>query len=270
MNAFFRDRWVLITGASRGLGAEFARQLADLGAKLILSARTAEDLEAVCRLVRGQSGAECSVFVADLSLPGAAEQLFSEVRSSGLNVDILINNAGFGKWGRFELHDVQTYTRMVELNVNAVTALARLVLPEMLERGQGGILNVASNAAFQPVPYLSVYAATKAFVLNFSLSLWAEYRRRGIHVTALCPGATDTPFHEVAQARRDKLRGMMSPEPVVRKGLQALAKNRPFVVPGRANAIAARLVRWIPTRLLLSQTEKWMRAQAEPGVPQQK
>ncbi len=268
MSEFFRNKQVLITGASRGLGAEFARQLAALGARLILAARSREDLEAVCRSLEEAHGAKCALFAADLSLPGAAGALHRQIEASGLHVDILINNAGFGKWGRFESHDAETYARMVELNVNSLVGLTRLVLPGMLERGHGGILNLASNAAFQPVPYMSVYAATKAFVLNFSLSLWAEYRSRGLHVTALCPGATDTPFHEVAGAHRDKLWGMMPPEPVVRKGLQALEENRPFVVPGRLNALAAGLVRWAPTRLLLTQTEKMMRAQAEPSGSQ--
>jgi len=260
---FYAGKTVLITGASRGIGAEFARQLAHRGARLLLTARSEEDLQNLARSLEAETGLQSQVYRADLSRPGAAAELYRRITAGGHQVDILVNNAGFGRWTRFDTTDLSLYESMIELNVKSLVALTWLVLPEMLRREAGAILNVASNAAFQPTPYFGVYAATKSFVLNFSQSLWAEYRGHGIHVTALCPGATETHFHEVAGADLSKMPLVSRPEEVVRIGLRALERNRPYVVSGKLNALMARMVHFVPARRLLIFAEKAFRSQVE-------
>lgn len=242
----------LITGASSGIGAAFARALARRGDHLILVARSKDKLEALAASLQAEQGATVSVIAADLSLPECGRRLAAEVAGQGLSVDLLINNAGFGAAGAFAKQDPARDAEMIQLNVTAVVDLAHAFLPAMLERGRGGIVNVASVAGFQPMPQMAIYAATKAFVLSFSEALWVETRGRGVQVTALCPGPVDTPFFEATgspELRKAVPKGfMMTAEKVAARALAALAAGRPVVVPGGANKLLSGVPRLLPRR----------------------
>jgi short-subunit dehydrogenase len=232
----------LVTGASAGLGAEFARQCARRGDALVLVARRRERLEALAAEI-----GDAHVLPADLEAPDAAAQLLAEVERLGLHVDTLINNAGFGLVGRFERLPADRQTAMIDLNVRLLTQLCRLALPGMVGRGRGYVLNVASTAAFQAGPHMAVYYATKAFVLSLTEALHQEVKGTGVHVTALCPGPTVTEFFDVAGAGNSRLARMgADAQSVVRAGLKGLERNRAIVVPGVANRIGAQANRILP------------------------
>lgn len=237
----------LITGASAGLGVHFAQALAAEGHDLILTARRADRLEDLAKRLRDQYGVNAHVFAADLALPDAVAGLMRAIEDAGLSVNLLINNAGYGARGAFAELDGGMQARMIDLNCRALVELAHAVLPGMIQMRRGGILNVASTAAFQAGPYMAVYYATKAFVLSFSEALHAEVRARGVHVTALCPGPVETEFFE-ANAMGDVAfrRFATGPEPVIRDGLRALKANRPVKVSGFANATLAFMTRFVP------------------------
>ena len=233
----------LITGASAGLGAEFARQCAARGDELVLVARRRERLADLAATLPTTA----HVFPADLSKPGAAEELFLLVRSAGLDVETLVNNAGFGLVGRFASLPRERQREMIDLNAGALTELAHLALPAMVERRRGFILNVASTAAFQPGPYFGVYFATKAYVLAFSEALHQELKGSGVHVAALCPGPTATEFGTVAGVRSARFDRFAADAPgVVAAGLYGLARNKAVVVPGLVNKLTAQSSRLIP------------------------
>lgn len=235
-------RATLITGASAGLGTEFARQCRARGDNLVLVARRKDRLEALAAEL-GQSHA----LAADLGKPGAAASLFGEVAALGFEIEILINNAGFGLVGRFAELDGARQLEMIDLNVRALTELCRLALPAMLARGSGGILNVASTAAFQAGPYSAVYYASKAYVLSLSEALHEEAKGRGVHVSALCPGPTATEFFEVAGSPDGRLAKMATdPKAVVAAGLAGLSKNKAIIIPGRGNRAGAFMSRLLP------------------------
>ncbi|WP_246104829.1 SDR family NAD(P)-dependent oxidoreductase [Sphingomonas xanthus] len=237
----------LITGASAGLGADFARQLSAKGHRLVLAARRKDRLDALAREV-----GNARVVAIDLGEPGAAGRLIADIDRHGEMVSTLVNNAGFGLWGRFDALDGPRQRGMIDLNCSALVELCHLVLPAMLERGQGAILNVASTAAFQPGPGMATYFATKAFVLSFTEALHEEMRTRGIKVSALCPGPTATEFGAVAgytgNGLVDKLAARS--EDVVRAGLAALDRNRAVVIPGLANKAGAQGHRFLPRSAL--------------------
>ena len=211
----WRGKWALITGASAGIGLALAAQLAAGGTNLILTARRRERLETLAGRLSEQHGVRIEVFPADLTLPVAPEQLFAFTEKQRIAVDLLVNNAGFGTYGRFHISDRTRQLAMVQVNVAAVVALTHLYLPRMIERRRGDILIVASTAAFQGLPYLATYAATKAFDLLFAEALAEEVRDKGIRVCALCPGPTATEFQAVAgeprrlyhYAHRDRCQG---------------------------------------------------------------
>jgi hypothetical protein len=233
----------LITGASAGLGAEFARQCAARGEALLLVARRRDRMEALA----AELGGEVHILTADLSAPGAAAQLAGDIEALGLHVRALINNAGFGLAGRFATLPPDRQREMIDLNVAALTELSRLFLPGMLERGRGGILNVASTAAFQAGPNMAVYYATKAYVLSLSEALHQELKGTGIHVTCLCPGPTRTEFFDVAGVKGKMFERMSADAAgVVRAGLRGLDRNRAIVIPGVANRIGAFSNRLLP------------------------
>ena len=226
----------LVTGASAGLGVEFARQLSSRGHRLVLAARRKERLEELAAELRN-----ARAVAIDLSASGAAQRLIGELDASGDQIDVLINNAGFGLRGYFAEQDPARLRQMIDLNCGALTELCRAVLPQMIERRSGAILNVASTAAFQPGPGMAVYYATKAFVLSLSEALHEEAKPHGVKVTALCPGPTRTEFGDVAgfPASAALTRVSMDAEPVVRKGLEALEKNRAVIVTGGLNSAIA-------------------------------
>lgn len=234
----FKGKTVVVTGGSMGIGEAFARELDARGARLVLVARGQPKLEALAGQLR-----DAQAVVEDLTQPGAARRVFDEVVRRGLEVDVLINNAGFGMHGPFLDTPLETQRGQIDLNVGALMELTYLFLP-MLERRQGGVLQVASAAAYQPTPYMAVYGATKAFVLSFSEALWGEYKDRGVRVVALSPGATDTPFFARAGEGAGAGVPRARPEDVVRLGLDAFQKNRPSAIHGVMNAVAAFCLRF--------------------------
>ena len=245
----YSNKTALITGASSGLGAEFARALARRGAGLILVARSEDKLRALADHLSAQHGVSVHVVTQDLSEEWAAREVVDAVEKLGLRVDILVNNAGFSAQGDFETIDPALSHGQVMLNVAAVVDLTAAFLPAMVARKSGAIVNVASLGSFLPLPTQAVYGATKAFVLSFSEALWDENRARGVRVLALCPGATDTGFFEAVgkeiTARKD------SPQMVVRAALRALSRGDSYVVPGRSNYLVANLLpRLLPRREL--------------------
>ena len=233
----------LVTGASAGLGAEFARLCAARGEELVLVARRLDRLEALA----AEIGGSVHVVAADLSAADAPRRLIDEVESLGLHVDTLINNAGFGGGGRFAEQSAERQTEMIDLNVRALTDLARRVLTGMLARRRGAILNVASTAAFQPGPGSAVYFATKAFVLSFTEALHQELNGSGIKVSALCPGATATEFAAAAAYTGKQLeRFRADARTVCEAGLKGLDRNQAIVVPGLSNKATSQASRFLP------------------------
>lgn len=232
----------LITGASAGLGAEFARQCAARGEALALVARRRDRLEAL----KAELGGDVHIFAADLALPGSAESLIAELAAEGLTVGTLINNAGFGLAGRFADRPLDRQREMIDLNIRTLTELCHLVLPAMRAAGKGAICNVASTAAFQPGPNMAVYYATKSYVLSFTEALHHELKGTGIKVSALCPGPTHSEFSDVADSHSPTLERMKMPAaPVVAAGLAGLDANKAVVIPGFKNKIGAQASRFL-------------------------
>jgi short-subunit dehydrogenase len=229
----------LVTGASVGIGQQFALQLAERGHDVVLVARDAARLEALAKEIEGRNGARAEVLVADLTDPRQLETVEARVRS----VDLLVNNAGFGTFGPFRTLDIETETREINLNVIALVRLTHAAASAMAERGRGGILNVSSLAGFQPGPSNATYGATKAFVTSFTEAVHEEMKGTGVSVTALCPGFTHTEFQARANAPASAVPGFLwqeAPE-VARAGLDGLAKNRAVVIPGAANKVMGNL-----------------------------
>jgi short-subunit dehydrogenase len=239
----------LVTGASSGIGQAFARALARRGQKLVLVARRADRLDALAAELGGRAVATLPL---DLTAPRAGDRLEGELARRGLAVDLLVNSAGLGDTGRFHERPLEASLRMVALNVTAVVELTRRLLPAMIERRRGRVVNVVSTSAFQPVPFLAAYAATKAFVLSFTEALAEELRGTGVEVQALCPGLTATEFQEVAHTDRvafNRTRAMR-PEDVVAASLRGLDRGRLRVVPGIDNWLVANLQAWLPRSLV--------------------
>ncbi|MDB5722391.1 MAG: family oxidoreductase [Alphaproteobacteria bacterium] len=236
----------LITGASAGLGAEFARLCAARGEELVLVARRRDRLEALAAEL-----GNAHVVVADLAVPGAPRRLLAETEALGVSIETLINNAGFGQIGRIAALSVERQSEMIELNIRALVELTRLVLPAMIERGHGAILNLASTAAFQPGPNYAVYFASKAFVLSFTEALHQEMKGAGVRVSALCPGPTSTEFGQVAGVTRP-IPEFLSADArsVAKAGLRGLDRNRAVVVPGLFNKLGTQSSRFVPRALM--------------------
>jgi uncharacterized protein len=233
----------LITGASAGLGVDFARQLAAKGKRLILVARRKDRLDALAAEL-----GNTRTIGEDLGLPGAIDRLMADLAAHGEHVDLLVNNAGFGLTGRFAELDGKRQRQMIDLNCGALTELAHAILPGMIERKSGAILNVASTAAFQPGPGMAVYFATKAFVLSFSEALHEEVKKDGVVVSALCPGPTATEFGEVAGFGPSNLLDKVAADSasVVRAGLAGLKPGNAVIIPGLMNKSTAQAHRFFP------------------------
>jgi uncharacterized protein len=253
----------LITGSSSGIGAAFARKLATLGRNVLLVARSEHKLVTLCNELGRISGVRAQYFVIDLREPGAGEQLFEETKKRQLEIDMLVNNAGFGSMNDFARLDLQSELKMVDLNVRSVVELTHRFLVPMRERKQGTIINVASTAGFQPVPYMATYAATKAFVLSFSEALWEENRTHGIHVMALCPGVTETNFFEASSMDRPPMRTIQTPEEVVDVALRGLARGRSNVISGWTNYLMIEAQRFVPRSMVIKVTGKALRSRFE-------
>jgi short-subunit dehydrogenase len=232
------DLRALVTGASSGIGAAYARALRSRGERVVLVARRADRLQSLAREMGGDPHA--LVLPADLAVPGSAEMLRRDLDGRGIAIDLLVNSAGLGHTARFEAQRPEAIRAMLEVNVRALVELTHVFLPGMRARGRGRIVNVASNAAFQPVPYLTVYAATKSFVLSFSEGLAEELRGTGVRVQALCPGITATEFLDVAETHRGLLvtrMPMMTADEVVQASLRGLDRGRVRVVVGWPNRV---------------------------------
>ena len=247
----FDGATALVTGASSGIGDRFARALAARGAHLVLAARSADRLDALAAELRAaHPDRRVEVRAVDLSRSEAPGELAESLRDTP--VDLLVNNAGFGTHGPVAEEDPARVAQEIQLNCATAVALTTSLLPGMLARRRGGVLNVSSTSAFQPVPQMAVYAATKAFLLSFTEALWAETRGTGVDVLALCPGPTETAFFDVASPGRPILtRGRQTPEQVVDAALAALAEGRgPTVVPGLRNRLLSQGYRFVPRAVM--------------------
>jgi|SRR6516162_59333 len=247
----------LVTGASSGIGADLARELAKDGHDLVLSARTVAPMNALAVELEAY-GARSAVIAADLGRPGAAAELASELETRGLQIDVLVNNAGLGGIGRFDQMEPQRISDMLLVNIVALTELTRFLLPGMVARRRGKVLMVASTASFQPGPRMAVYFATKAYVLSFGEALAYELRATGVTVTTLCPGATATNFFKTAGANDIALRPAVSSADVARIGYRALKEGRRVVVTGLLNRILAVAARLTPHSITLPATSALM------------
>jgi len=257
----FKEKTVLVTGASSGIGYSMAEDLAKRGANLVLVARSRDKLETLASSIR-KEGRQATAIALDLSTSDAAEKLYAETTKLGLKIDLLINNAGYGRWGAFDKYERADYNKMIQLNITTLTDLCYMYLPDMVQTRSGGIINVASVAAFGPVPFGNVYSATKSYVLMFTEALNYEYRDQGIHIMALCPGATESKFMEVAteksagvRAKAEKRAGSMNyiPSAVVAKDcLDSFLKGRIYRITGRNNRLMYGVGKLLSRRALLN------------------
>lgn len=247
------NKTVLITGASSGIGLEFASLFAKDGYHLVLNARNESRLKEIASELTAKYGVKVTVAAKDLSIPESADELASELSSAGIEVDVLINNAGFAAYGPFNETSWKEEKDMIQVNIMALTALTKQLLPGMIKRNSGKILNVASTAAFQPGPLMAVYYATKAYVLSFSEAVNYELRDTNVSVTALCPGATATNFEKRASLESSRLfqSGAMNASDVALEGYKALMENKSLTIPGFKNKALANLVRFLPRKSVL-------------------
>ena len=254
-----RER-ALVTGASAGIGRELARAFAAEGSDLVLVARRSERLEELAAELGTAHGIDAQVLGADLGRAATPRELATQLEEGGIDIDVLVNNAGFGVNGTFAELDLGRQMEMIQVNVTSLVELSGLLIPKMVERRKGGILNVASTAAFQPGPRMAIYYATKAFVLSFTEALFQELRGSGVRACCLCPGPTETEFMEVAELEETRLFDMtkMSAERVARAGLAAFRADRPLAVPGILNKLGTVGVRLTPRAVVRRMVEKIM------------
>lgn len=256
----FADRWALVTGASSGIGAEFARQLAARGMHLVLAARRRDLMEQLAEELHTRHGTRSEIIAVDLSDLAGSGRLMEEIARRNLQIELLVNNAGFGIVGEVDQADRERILQMLRVNVLALTDLTYRVLPGMLERGQGAVINVSSVAAFQPVVYLGAYAASKSYVLHFSESLAAEVAERGVTILAFCPGPTQTAFFEVAGVPGWlKKRATQTPEQVVKACLRAVEKRRQYVIPGWRDYLRTAFVRIGTRKRVVNESKRYFR-----------
>ncbi len=262
----YDKKTVLVTGASTGIGYALAKELAKKGSKLILTAtaRSEDKLHMLANDLKS-SGSEAHVFIKDLSIIGAAEELFNEIKSTGLDIDLLINNAGYGRWGELTSIGRDDYASMIQLNIVALTDLCHLCIPDMISKGGGGIINVGSMASLSPIPYAGIYSSSKAYVLMFSEAIRYEYQSMGIQVMALLPGGTESEFARVATEKSEKLTrrnekrtgstiGMQTSKEVAIEGLAAFKKNVQFILCGRNNRLLFNLTKFMTRKSVLNFT----------------
>jgi uncharacterized protein len=257
----------VVTGASGGIGMEIARELARRGHGVVLVARRKQRLDTLAEELRGEYGIRAETIASDLAKPASRSRIPGRITEFGLDVEILVNNAGFATGGPFYEADPAQELEQVQVLVEAVVALTSAFLPAMVERGRGGILNVASTAAMQPLPYAAGYSAAKAYVLAFSEAIHQEVQSRGVTVTALCPGPVDTEFWDIAgwQAAGRSFEkalpspALISPQDAARAGVNGLASGRRVVVPGLPMRAAMLATRYVPHAVKLPVVERVMR-----------
>src|ERR1051326_4392306 len=257
----------LITGASSGIGEAFARALAARGNNLLLVARSEDKLTRLCSELGRTSSIHCQHIALDLSKPDAPSRLFEDTKNRGLEIDLLINNAGFGSMGEFASLDLAHELNMIDLNVHSLVEMSYRFLQPMRQRKSGAIINVASTAGFQPVPYMATYAATKAFVLSFSEALWEENRACGIEVLALCPGVTETGFFNAAHIEKPPARSTETPEQVVETALRGWKRRKSSIISGAPNKLMVATERFVPRSFVLRTIGSVMRGAGR--APQQ-
>ena len=253
----------LITGASSGIGEAFARKLAKRGRNVLLVARSEDKLIALCNELGRLSGIRAQYIVMDLTESDAAIRLIEETNKRDLQIEMLVNNAGFGSMGDFAKLDLATELEIIDLNIKSLVELTHRFLAPMRERRQGTIINVASTAAFQGVPFMATYAATKAFVLSFSEAIGEENRPHGIRVLALCPGVTDTNFFAASKIDRPPMRTVQTPEEVVSAALRGLARGKNVVISGWANWFVVEAERVVPRAVVTKVAAKALRSRFE-------
>jgi short-subunit dehydrogenase len=252
----------LITGASSGIGEAFARRLAAEKHDLVLVARSEKALHDLCDELMLEHQITAHYVVLDLTEPDAPGRLFAETERHGFAIDWLINNAGFGLYGDLTTHELSRETQMIDLNIRALVALTHLYLPAMRARKSGTIINVSSAAAFQPIPYLATYSATKSFVNSFSEAIAAENRAFGVKVLALCPGSTRTNFQSVAGMRDAlKVKGQQTADEVVDTALKGVDAGRTRIVSGWANYLVSVVVNFVPNTLITRVLARGQRGQ---------
>ena len=256
------EGFALITGASRGLGMAFARALAERHCNLVLVARSAEPLHALANELRRSTPISVVAIQVDLSFPGAVQTLTEQLSNGETPIDLLVNNAGFGLRGEFRGLSIPRQLEMLRLNNQAIVELTYSLLPRMLERQQKGIINISSTAGFQPIPFASVYSATKAFLTAFSLALEQELRSAGVSVVTVCPGRLHkNGSNESEQRARRKWAGIyQSPNEVVEDALQVLANGGGLTVPGALNKFSVFAQRLIPRSLVPRLVAKFSKA----------
>lgn len=255
----------LITGASNGIGLELAKIHASKGDNLVLVARNVSKLNELKTELENLYKIQIHIIVKDLAVPDAAQEVYDETTTQGIAINYLINNAGFGDYGLFYMTDWDKAIRMINLNITSLTQLTYLYLKDMVSRGSGRIMNVASTAAFQPVPTMSVYSATKAFVLSFSEAVNNEVKDKGVTVTALCPGPTSTGFRTAAAMEKSGLfkdGKSAGPKEVAEYGYKAMMSGRPVAIHGTKNYIMARAASLLPRKIVLNTTRKMMEERA--------
>lgn len=259
MKSEWSGKWALITGASAGIGKALAIELAASGTNLVLTARRRDRLQDLAKQLSSKHKINAEIFEADLAKPSAPEEIFALTREKGIAVELLINNAGFGQYGELSSVEPQRLLDMVQVNCSAVLHLTRLYLPNMIARRRGDILIVASTVAFQAVPYISTYAATKAFDLFLAEGLAEEMKPHGIRVCALCPGTTESEFHDAAAHPSHARRRSETAEKVARTGLRALAAGKSYVISGAVNYLGAHSQRLVPRRMVTRIAANMMR-----------
>lgn len=267
MNTTRNSKTALVTGASGGIGQAIAEQFARNGTDLVISARSAAQLESIAATWRQQYGISVTVLPADLSQVGAARALASSVLEQGIAIDYLVNNAGFGNFGLFAQTDLDHEIAMMRLNMESLTILSKRFLPGIIAR-KGKIMNVASTAAFQPGPYMAVYYATKAYVLSFSEALAAELEGTGVTVTALCPGPTASGFQDKAALHDSALvkgKRLPSANQVAISGYRAMHQGQRVHIPGIMNWLMAQSIRFTPRRLVTSLVKQLTRPLGAAG-----
>jgi uncharacterized protein len=255
----WQGKWALVTGASAGIGEAIAVELAEAGVNLVLTARRRERLDLLAERLRTRNGIQTQVIVADLTLPQARQEIFDATEGAGLKVDVLVNNAGFGEYGEFLRSSVEMLVNMVEVNCAAVVHLTRLFLAPMVERRRGGVLIVASTAAYQPVAYLATYGATKAFDRMLAEALAEEMKRYGVRVSALCPGPTESEFDQVAGTRTGDKRKRQSAAQVAQRGLEGLVQGKHWVIPYLGGRFQVFSQRFVPRRVVTGAAERMFR-----------
>ena len=249
--SIYKDKTILITGASSGIGEAFALQLNQLGAKLILTARSRDKLEELASKMNN-----AIVIDGDLSDKDFPDHLYNEIISRKIEVDILINNAGFGFSGLFLESDKKNYEEMLNLNIYSLTALTHLFLKDMVARKSGGIINISSLASFHPVPFFAVYAATKSYVTSFTTAIYEEYGSSDINILGVCPGYTKTNFNKRAQISSQSMPGYtMSSDTVVKQSLRAFEKKKYIIINGKINSFAKFITSILPQKWSLKMTK---------------